>query len=54
MKFWIEKEVMLTQNYHAVYQFLDDQGTWSSASEESVQICQKEISSMYTCPEKYV
>lgn len=37
---------MLTQNYHAVYQLQDDQGSGSSASEESVRICQKELSSI--------
>ena len=31
-------EMMLTQNYRAVYQFQDDQQTCSPASEENVQI----------------
>ena len=42
-EFCREKGVMLTQNYHALYQFLDDHGTCSPASEENVLICQKEF-----------
>jgi hypothetical protein len=33
---------MLTQNYHAGYQFQDDQGFYSQASKENVLICHKE------------